>query len=115
MERPIWLVYIVGNCVDIYQHLFAERGAAPAVLWLDCPLGVDSGRWAKFISPSGEFGHVFSNAARQPKYVAAQRRQPGWHQTVLYQRLPAWHPSWDLTLFALPDVPLDADGDGLSP
>ncbi len=114
-ERALWLVYIVGNCIEVYQRLFLERGSAPKVLWLDPPLGADLDGWVRFISSAGEFGHVFSKAVRQPNYVAAQRYQPGWRQTVLCQRLPAWHPSWDLTVFALPDVPMGADGDGLSP
>ena len=115
VEQPVWLVYITGNCVDIYQHLFVDRGAAPRVLWLDCPLSADLDGWARFISPSGEFGRVFSTVAHQPEHVVAQRYQPGWHQTVLCQRLPAWHPSWTLTLFALPGQQVGADGDGLSP
>jgi hypothetical protein len=39
LQRPVWLVYIVGNCVEIYQHMFIERGAVPKVLWVQCPLG----------------------------------------------------------------------------
>ena len=105
LQRPVWLVYIVGNCVEIYQRLFLERGSVPAVLWLQCPLGVDPVRWAKFVSPGGEVGRVFCKARRQPSYVAARRPQPGWQQRVLYQRLLAWNPAWDLTLYALPDAP----------
>ncbi len=105
VERPVWVVHLVGNAVEVYQNLFLERGAAPRVLWLDAPLGADLDGWAQFISPSGEFGRVFSTAAHQPEYVVAQRYQPGWQQSVVYQRLPAWHPAWALTVFGLPDSP----------
>ncbi len=107
VQRPVWLVYIVGNCAEIYQRLFIDRGAAPKVLWLQCPLGVDPDRWAEFVSPSGEFGCVFCKARRQPGYVAAQRRQPGWQRRVVYQHLLAWNPAWDMTLYVLPDAPLE--------
>jgi hypothetical protein len=105
-ERLIWLVYITGNAVQIYKHLFVERRTAPKVLWLDCPLGADLDGWPEFISPGGLFGHVFTRATQQPKYVVAQRYQAGWKQSVECQRLPAWHPAWELTLFALPEVPM---------
>ncbi len=105
VEHRVWLVYIVGDAIQIYQRLFVERGAAPTALWLNCPVSVDVDRWGQFISPDGEFGRVFSKATRQPKYVAAQRRYPGWHQTVLCQRLPGWHPAWDMNLYGLPDSP----------
>jgi hypothetical protein len=110
VEHPVWLIYITGNAVEVYQHLFVERGAAPKVLWLDCPLGADLDGWAKFISPGGEFGSVLSKAAHQPDYVVAQRYQPGWQQSAERQRLPAWHPAWALTVFGLPKAPFNQRG-----
>ncbi|MCX6923487.1 MAG: hypothetical protein NT154_09810 [Verrucomicrobia bacterium] len=104
-ERLLWLIYITGNAVEVYEKLFIERGAAPKVLWLDCPLGADVDRWAQFISPSGEFGQVFCKATRQPEYVVAQRQLPGWKQTIPYQRLSAWHRAWALAVYGLPDSP----------
>jgi hypothetical protein len=105
LRYPLWLIYVVGNCIEIYQNLFIGRNSAPKILWLECPLGVDMDRWAEFVSPAGEFGAVFSTAVHQPKYIVAQRSQPGWQQTVPYKQFKAWHPAWDLTMFKLPDVP----------
>jgi hypothetical protein len=82
------------------------------VLWLDAPLGADLDGWGEFTCATGEFGHVFVHAAHQPEFVAAQRYQLGWKQTVLCQRLPGWHPSRDMTLFALPDLPIGNGGGG---
>ena len=104
-ELLLWLIYITGNAVEVYEKLFIERDAAPKVLWLDCPLGADVDGWAKFVSPGGEFGRVFGAAAHQPQYVVAQQYQQGWQQSVLYQRLSAWHPAWALTVYGLPDSP----------
>jgi hypothetical protein len=105
VERPVWFVYIVGNCIEVYQNLFLGRGAAPRVLWLDAPLGADLDGWGEFTCATGEFGHVFVHAAHQPEFVVAQRYQPGWQQSVVCGRLPAWHPAWALTMYGLPDSP----------
>jgi hypothetical protein len=101
-RRQVWLVYFVGNCVEIYRRLFVERGAAPAVLWLECPLGADVDRWEDFISPGGEFGRVFTKSACQPLCVAAERCQLGWAQSVPRGQLPTNLPPWKLTLFGVP-------------
>jgi len=100
--RPLWLIHIVGNCVQIYERLFSNRGIAPKILWLECPLGADLDRWEEFISPDGEFGRVFTRSACQPKYVAAERCQPGWAQRMPCGQLPTNLPPWKLTLFGVP-------------
>ena len=104
--RPVWLVCVGGNCVEIYQRLFVDRGAAPKVLWLQPPLGTKRCEWAKFVSPVGLFGRVFTEAPRQPVYVAAHEHLPGWQQRVLYQRLIFNNmPPWELILYAVPGAP----------
>jgi len=108
LERPLWLVYIVGNCVEVCQRQFVDRDAAPKILWLDAAMGADQDKWQQFISPTGQFGSVFSRAARQPRYVAALRHELGWKQTVACRQVQGWHHACDLTLFALPDAPMGA-------
>ena len=76
-ERLIWLIYITGNAVQIYEPLFVAPGTATRVLWLDGPLGANLDDWAQVISTGGQFGCMFTRAAQQPQYVVAQRYQPG--------------------------------------
>ena len=108
-QQALRLVYMVGNCVEIYQHLFIERGAAPKILWLEWPLGADDERWEHFVSTTGEFGRIFTRATPQPRYVVAHHHQPGWQHTVPYRRFKAWHPAWDLTAFSRPDAAHERD------
>jgi hypothetical protein len=105
-KRPLLLVYIVGNCVQIYERLFGNRGTAPKILWLECPLGAHVDRWEGFISPDGEFGRVFTRSACQPKYVAAERCQPGWAQRVRCGQLPTNLPPFKLTVLGVPGASL---------
>lgn len=98
-----WLVYIAGDCTEIYERLFIDHGTAPKFLWLQCPLSANVDGWSEFISVHGRFGRMFTKAANQPDYVVAHRCQPGWAHTVPRQRFPAWHPAFELTAFARPD------------
>jgi hypothetical protein len=40
----------------------------------------------------------------KPKYIAADRAQPGWKQNAACRRLWTSNPSMDLTLFAVPGL-----------
>jgi hypothetical protein len=100
VQHQLWFFYMAGDCARIYQRLFIDLGMAPRFLWLQCPLGVNPGRWAEFISASGHLGRTFTNATQQPRYVVAHHAEPGWQHTVPSNRFKAWHPAWDLTCFS---------------
>jgi len=104
LQRRTWFVYIVGNCVEIYQRLFIDQGTAPSFLWLQCPLGANPDSWAAFTSGSGDLGRAFTRATPQPRYVVAHHHQPGWQHTVPYRRFKAWHPAFDLAIYARPQL-----------
>ena len=99
-----WFVTIGGNPLHVARHLFAHKHISPHLLWLPCPFGVQQEDWDAFTGPGGPLGLLFGPGAAQPRFVAAPNYQPGWQQTILFQRCPMPSPGFDLMVASLPGV-----------